>query len=358
MDSREASGRNERLLMLQVLRIVAALAVVFQHARGRMTDFDGQINFLPFDHGARGVDLFFVISGFIMVWVTKDGAVAPLGFIKRRFFRVWPLYALVTLAAALLSFLAPRFYYGSTDILYIIKSAFFIPTRRPSDGNLFPIMVPGWSLNLEVVFYVIFGLSFYLRNPYFIACVTVGALYLLSSQFMSGGPLTAAYGGRDAIILEFVLGVLVGVAYVKGARVSQVAAYALMVFGFLMLVARNQEGLVGAGVPAAFIVFGAVNININLGGSANRVVDLLGRASFALYLIHNFAIQASTRILLDYGIGSGQLNGWAYFGLVASISLGASLLLYRYVEAPMTRSLTSPARRPLTRTGFAGGSSF
>lgn len=347
MANREASGRNERLLMLQVLRIVAAVAVVFQHARGRMTDFDGQINFLPFDQGARGVDLFFVISGFIMVWVTKDGAVAPLAFIKRRFFRVWPLYALVTLVAALLSFLAPRFYYGSTDIVYIMKSAFFIPAFRPNDGNLFPIMVPGWSLNLEVVFYVIFGFSFYLRNPYFVACAAVGALYLLSNQFVSASSLTASYGGRHAIMLEFVLGVLVGVAYVRGARVPQVAAYVLMAFGFLMLVARNQEGLIGAGIPAVFVVFGAVNIDINFGGSANRVVDLLGRASFALYLIHNFVIQASTRILLDYGIGSGELNGWAYFGLVASISLGISLLVYRFVEAPITKSLTAPMKRTL-----------
>ncbi len=358
MDSREASSRNDRLLMLQALRIVAAMAVVFQHARGRMTDFDGQIDFLPFDQGARGVDLFFVISGFIMVWVTKDGAVAPFEFIKRRFFRVWPLYALVTLLAALLSFLAPRFYYGSTDIVYVVKSAFFIPAFRPNDGNLFPIMVPGWSLNLEVVFYVIFGLSFYLRNPYFVASAAIGALYMLSNQFISAGPLTASYGGRDAIILEFVLGVLVGVAYVKGARVPQFAAYALMAFGFFMLVARNHEGLIGAGVPAAFIVFGAVNIDINFGGPANRVVDLLGRASFALYLIHNFVIQASTRILLDYGIGPGELGGWAYFVLVASISLGISLLVYRFVESPMTKSLTSPAKRASNRTGFARGSSF
>lgn len=345
MGSRAANSRGERLLMIQVLRAVAALAVVFQHARARMTDFDGQFNFLPFDHGAQGVDLFFVISGFIMVWVTKDGAVAPLTFIRRRFFRVWPLYVLVTLVAALLSFFAPRYYFGSTDLLYIIKSAFFIPASRPSDGNLFPIMVPGWSLNLEVVFYVIFGLSFFLRSPYFVACAAVSALYLISSQFASAGPLMAAYGGRDAIILEFIVGVLVGIAYVRGARVPQIAAYALMAFGFYMLIVRNQEGLIGAGIPAAFIVFAAINIDLDFGERANRVVDLLGRASFALYLIHNFVIQGSTRVLLDYGIGAGELNGWAYFVLVASLSLGASLTIYRYVEAPMTKFLTSPIRK-------------
>ncbi|BCH27360.1 acyltransferase [Mesorhizobium sp. L-8-10] len=331
--------------MVQVLRALAAMAVVFQHARARMTDFDGQVDFLPFDHGAQGVDLFFVISGFIMVWVTKDGAVAPLTFIKRRFFRVWPLYVLVTLVAALLSFLAPRYYSGSTDLIYIIKSAFFIPAFRPSDGNLFPIMVPGWSLNLEVVFYVIFGLSFFLRSPYFVACAAVSALYLISSQFDSVGPLMAAYGGRNAIILEFVVGVLVGIAYIKGARIPQITAYVLMAFGFYLLIARNQEGLIGAGIPAAFIVFAAINIDLDLGERTNRVVDLLGRVSFALYLIHNFVIQGSTRVLLDYGIGAGELNGWVYFVLVALLSLGASLTIYRYIEAPMTKFLTSPLRR-------------
>lgn len=336
-----ATNAEGRLLSIQVLRILAASAVVFQHARVHMGYFDGASDWMPFDRGALGVDLFFVISGFIMVWVTQQSDLSPTQFIKRRLMRVWPLYALITVILGVVVFIAPGWYAGPPDILYIVKSVFFIPAYRPEFGGLYPILVPGWSLNLEIVYYTLFGLALATPNKYVTASVIVTALFLVCSSNMDAGAIPAAYGGRNGIMLEFLVGMLIGVAHVHGFRLSIGTATALLAFGVFQLLTFGKEGLLQAGLPSGLILLAAISLPLNLGERANHWIDLLGRASFALYLIHNPVIQVGARILNRLGYGKGDMDGWLFFAIVFVVSLAGSVVVHLYVEKPLNKVINS-----------------
>jgi exopolysaccharide production protein ExoZ len=131
-----------RLQSIQFLRAIAALLVLLFHLS------DGRIV-----TGASGVDIFFVISGFIMG--TVGVGERPRDFIVKRAARIVPLYWLITMAMCIGALLGvfSRFSY---DIESLVKSLLFIPYYDAS-GHIWPLVVPGWTLNLEALFYILFA---------------------------------------------------------------------------------------------------------------------------------------------------------------------------------------------------------
>jgi exopolysaccharide production protein ExoZ len=128
-----------QLKSIQILRAAAALGVLLDHA-GRWLDVAPIV-----DIGAAGVDLFFVISGFIMVYTSErlfGQTGAPQRFLARRIIRIVPLYWTLTAFAALV-----LFGFGPNTL----GSYLFIPTHRG------PILTVGWTLNYEMMFYSLFA---------------------------------------------------------------------------------------------------------------------------------------------------------------------------------------------------------
>src|SRR5829696_2873445 len=147
---------------IQYLRGVAALMVVYTHASvqtQRYADVE-----LPFSaHGAAGVDIFFVISGFIM-WMTTIGDTPtskPLPFISRRISRIVPLYWVLTTGIVIVGLVRPDLLSSTViTVWHVLASFFFIPYPHPADnGSLVPVLIPGWTLNYEMFFYAIFACS-------------------------------------------------------------------------------------------------------------------------------------------------------------------------------------------------------
>src|SRR5271166_3045280 len=137
------------LLSIQTLRALAALAVVAYHAL--QWDRGG------FDVGRAGVDVFFVISGFIMWRVTAGRDVPPRAFLWRRFTRVAPLYWLATLGVLAVALVWPAFLPEvRPGWRHLVLSLAFIPHLDPR-GLPFPTLPPGWTLDYEAVFYAIFA---------------------------------------------------------------------------------------------------------------------------------------------------------------------------------------------------------
>ena len=134
---------------IQHLRAIAALSVALFHAC--------QWSQIDFGIGAAGVDLFFVISGFVMWTVTAGREAAPLTFLRRRVIRVAPLYWIVTLALVAGALVFPqRFPEVEPRADHILLSLAFIQHMNPA-GQPFPILAPGWTLNYEAVFYLVFA---------------------------------------------------------------------------------------------------------------------------------------------------------------------------------------------------------
>jgi peptidoglycan/LPS O-acetylase OafA/YrhL len=138
------------LLNLHLLRAVAALSVVYFH-----TTSEAGLN-LPVNVGAHGVDIFFVISGFIVTYVSVR---SPDRFFARRVIRVVPFYWTATVALFSLAAFAPHLLRSTQpDLEQLVCSLFFVP-RETSYAGVVPTLVLGWSLNYEMYFYLMFAVA-------------------------------------------------------------------------------------------------------------------------------------------------------------------------------------------------------
>ena len=162
---RELSGGGH-FSSIQILRGMAALFVVFFHVSEMLLQYtDRQGIFCRFASlwhtGAAGVDLFFIISGFVMVQSTRDkfqknGSSSE--FMLRRIIRIVPLYWLYTsvmLVLVLLPFTLKNQVFSGW---YTVASYLFIPVLNPASGLDLPLLAPGWTLSYEMYFYLIFAL--------------------------------------------------------------------------------------------------------------------------------------------------------------------------------------------------------
>ena len=129
---------------------MAATTVIFDH-----------IAFIRW--GAFGVDIFFLLSGFVICYIS---AIDPSQFFAKRIFRVVPLYWLCTAGVALIGLVAPSLLVSTSfSFPALLKSLFFIPYRRP-DHRIAPLLFLGWTLHMEMLFYAIFGIALKISRKY------------------------------------------------------------------------------------------------------------------------------------------------------------------------------------------------
>ena len=175
---------------IQVLRAVAALSVLLYHAG-------------LFNIGYGGVDVFFVISGFIMG--TIGVREAPNEFFGKRLIRIVPLYWAVTIAMCLLSLLPGAFQQFTFDLPRLVKSLLFIPHVDVPTGRVWPLLVPGWTLNYEMFFYAVFAIGLALGRPVMLSVTLMIALVATGLLVAPTNSIWATY--TNPMLLEFVSGV-------------------------------------------------------------------------------------------------------------------------------------------------------
>ncbi|MFI4976044.1 MAG: acyltransferase family protein [Caulobacterales bacterium] len=333
------------LKSIQALRAVAALLVVTFHAFQWLGD--------PFWIGAAGVDIFFVISGFIMWTVTADATLSPQRFLWRRLTRVAPSYWLMTLAVAAVAIADPNFL-GQVTVTprHLLLSLAFIQHTDPR-GLPFPLLPPGWTLNYEAMFYVIFAACLWLAPARRIWALTVG-LSLLSATGMA---ISHSYElGANPEMMQFAAGAWIGKLRSDGLSPSRWAGLGLIGVGVAALAAlwaaRFQSDLLRPilwGAPATAIVAGAVALEGAVRRGVWRGILRLGDASYAIYLCH-----LPATALVAHSIGSGRTMVFVPIAIMASVTTG--LLFHLSIEKPMIqlcRAMPRFARpRPL---GAAGG---
>jgi exopolysaccharide production protein ExoZ len=330
---------------IQILRAVAALGVLGHHVANEGATRLGSRHPLPdFSAGAAGVDLFFVISGFIMVYAS-DGlfarAGAPSSFFTRRLARIVPLYWAAT-AAAIVCFMVFR-YAGSLEQLTwqtIAASLLFVPWPRP-DGMVLPVHILGWTLNYEMFFYAVFAVALTLTRRNAVFAVTGLFLVLVGAGRAFALPLPFAFW-CDPVILEFCFGMMIALAYREGLRLWRPAAAALVIAGFAVLAFGTTTGwprLLVSGVPAAAIVAGAVLVaRPRQGGVIARALVFVGDASYSIYLVHWLAILALTSLVAYLRLDIAAAP-WTYLAAHAVFALATSIVVYLAFERPVTRAL-------------------
>jgi peptidoglycan/LPS O-acetylase OafA/YrhL len=276
---------GRRLDQIQLLRAVAALAVVMAHIPELAV------------RGGFGVDLFFVISGFIIVYVTED---EPRAFLLKRIFRIVPIYWLGTFAIfAVTVFMPSLTHEATTSGAYLLKSLFFIPFAIAPD-RFGPYVILGWTLNHEVFFYVLFWGALQVSHRYrALICSGLIIAVVLAAKIPRFGQLIAFEG--DPIILEFIYGMGSYWAFRRwGAQaigsIGQWGAIGLAAVIYCALLMWVEFGVrpVSAGIPS-LIVFLLV-LFAGRGIRFPRWILLIGDASYSLYLFHPYVLNAFSRM--------------------------------------------------------------
>ena len=337
------------LLSVQILRAAAALGVVAHHVQLDLATRMGLPGALPdFNLGAAGVDVFFVISGFVMVYASEplfgrpDG---PRRFLARRLIRIVPLYWAVTSLYLGLTLFSPEMATSSYSPGVIAASYLFFPYPR-DDGVMQPVIGLGWTLNYEMFFYLVFGLAVAVRR---VAAVAGVAAVLLLGFWLNrvAGPLPGALGfWTESVVLEFVFGMAAALALRSGVRLQPATAVALMGAALVALalalpirLVPNVSRGINWGLPVALVVAGAVLGDFRRSdGRLARALGLLGDASYSLYLLHPFVIRLF-RELWRAGLVPGAAAPWCYAALVVGGAIAAALASYRFFERPVTQLL-------------------
>jgi len=312
-----------RFRSIQLLRAVAALLVVFFHLS------DGR-----FVTGGFGVDVFFVISGFIMGTVGAQES-AP-AFALKRAARIIPLYWLCTLFMCVQS-LFGVFARFTFDAESLAKSLFFIP-YYDSTGHIWPLVVVGWTLNFEAFFYVLFTAGLLIGAPIVFSVATLSILVLAGQLIpFDSAPLQV---WTSPLLLEFAAGLLLA----RSARPSGMpVGLSLVGLGIAILAVVSARELYDDsyralvwGMPAALIVAGG--LAIERAGAWSRLLyplEAMGDASYSLYLWHGMPVTAGHKFL-GHSVAANLLI------LVVAIAL--AFLSYHAFEKPVGRYLARRAR--------------
>jgi len=312
---------------IQYLRAAAALAVVFFHAAEKTGHH--------FTIGAAGVDVFFVISGFIM-WVISDRRpVTPLEFIRDRARRIVPVYWLAT-AVMVAGALAGLFPNLVLSLEHVLASLFFVPARSPSSGEVWPVLVQGWTLNFEMLFYLVFAGSLVLPRNWRLPAMSglFLALVIAGRVATFDGTLMLTY--TRPIILEFVAGMIIAEFWLKGRVPPLAVGSALMAcslggFALIGLLALPFDELI-TGPLAVLLVLGVLSLEAN--GCVRRVPlpALLGDASYSIYLWHTFAISVVAKVALEIDLGAPATM---FMAVLSGTLIG--IAAYMMLERPLMR---------------------
>ncbi len=329
---------KDQLQSVQILRAVAALAVVAFHFGQPLVDDFALLPSNPLPMGSDGVDIFFVISGFIMAYTTAGvDQRSPGQFAWKRLARIVPLYWVLTLALFALSAVAPELLStGSASLADLGKSLAFIPYVR-DDGMAVPILFLGWTLNYEMFFYAVFTIALLLAPRFrlqavigaMVALVAVGAAFRDQLDFL----------GRfytDGLILEFVWGCLIFVAFDRWKGLLRALSW-LWIVGVGLLVFQNFWDVplpreIEKGLPAAMIVASVIAIELK-DGPISRFFQRIGDASYSLYLGHPYAVEFCARLAVGL-FGATVLGAIAGGAMSLVLAIGAAILSFHLLERP------------------------
>lgn len=345
-----AADNRLKLHSIQYLRALAATAVVFAH--GSTSLFSTGKVLVPFDHlGAKGVDLFFVISGFLMFFTTDQKRMSPPEFLRKRLIRIVPLYFLFSTFGFLIATLSPRSFQMLTARPFdYLRSILFIPFFNVKVQLIRPELGQGWTLNYEMFFYLVFALSLLMPRKARIVfnAMVFAVLSVIGFLAHPTNPILATY--CDSLTMEFVFGAVLAylisnrqVSKRETASVAALCVFSIALVGLQVLVPMTAILLppfVGTGIPVTAIVASALWLERT--GKMRRVAFalLLGDASYSLYLSHVFVLGVIRRIWArEFNIDLIATH-LTFMTFSAAVSIAAGIGVYLWIEKPITEFLT------------------
>jgi exopolysaccharide production protein ExoZ len=320
-----APKEQSTVITMQYLRGFATSLVGIQHATS-VPAFGG---YFKFPIGEWGVDIFFVVSGYIMWATTVSGSRGIFAFWTARVLRVVPIYwFFTTLYIAVALVLPHTLFNAGLDLTHIIKSYFFIPASHPTLHGPVPVYQPGWTLNYEMYFYFLFG--FCLLVPQLVPRLVgiVGFLVLLVLIGIVTAPVNPIGDvWTNTILLDFAVGIVLAWFAPRLQRLPPAFGFILIGAALVWaLTALTRDVLppriVSFAPPAIAMVTGCLILEPLARKYPNRLGLLIGDASYSIYLAHAF----TQRI-------------W-YFAFMALLGVGSTFLTTLFITTAWIAGLT------------------
>lgn len=330
------------LLSVQILRAIAAVLVVVCHAVHKQGQLSGSGS--VWELGGSGVDLFFIISGFIMCHVTAGRRTTAGEFLSARVLRIIPLYWALTLVALAAYAVNPALVNSSGGVTDVFGSFVLFPT-----GAKFLIQT-GWTLSYEFWFYIVFAASlrFALRGR--LIFVSAAMLGLVVFGMVAKPTDFTVRFLTDPLLLEFVMGIG-AYLYLRSTACRPLCNLLLLTVGLVALVGLTGFGLrvnrvLAYGIPFMLIfcaVAGSEHAIRTISRSAIvRASCALGDASYSLYLSHPFALAAAGFVIRHFGIQRYTVMSIALLCLIALI---VGYACYSLVEVNLNRYVKAALQR-------------
>lgn len=330
-----------RLNHVQALRGVAAFLVLVAH----MMQIEGRTADTPIlsshlEWGMMGVDLFFVISGFIMVYITRDwragGGRRLPEFFFARISRIYPLYWIVSAVLLAVWLVRPDLIFSSSpNEPQLINSVFLIPAYA------YPLLEVGWTLVYEMMFYVLFAAILILPSRLRPLGLALWAGLVIVGNMLGGqGAGALPFHLFSSLSLEFIAGAATAYLYLR-VQGTRPLAYALIAAGVVgmgiwFFIGGSFEDqwprVIRLTGPACALILGAAWLDRH-GAFAPRAAVTLGDWSYSLYLTHLFSLVVMAKLWTLAG-----LNDLPSVFLIICL-IGSSLIVagltYHLIEKPL-----------------------
>ena len=362
-----STEEHQKIGNIQALRGIAVLLVVFAHVGSyEKRFFDGHAYLELFTViGTAGVDLFFVISGFVMMAICRGRFQKRNGawsFLLRRVVRIYPLYWVFTLLYLPIFLLHPEMMnrQEGAEGVSLLRSFLLLP------GLQAPLVGQAWTLVHEMYFYLVFSLALLFPERHklrFLALwsgliILVGTIASISGVLRSSPSLILV---TDPLTFEFIAGCLACVLVPKHYPLNSGLLVALGIFGLLLpgLISLpldrtvHLDRMIMCILPATFLVFGAVNLEERNGILFPKVLRFTGDISYSVYLSHMIVVSGAHKLFRFLDLGSSTAAHLFYVALSVGLACAAGVVIYFLVERPLLKIGYAAVRRVLRESGTA-----
>lgn len=352
---------GRELTTLQAARGVAALAVVLSHA-GTVLGAPDVLGHVPalgiFRFGHAGVDFFFVLSGFIIFYVHREHIGRPrffLGYLWKRAIRIYPIYwvtlgLLTVLAMAGLS-------NGEMGLASLFVNLLLLPQHQS------PWLGASWTLQHELLFYLIFGLAILNQRLGAIAVgiwliMIMGTCFWAAPDPLPWAPASLLWGFiATSYHLQFLLGIAAAIVVLKNDVPVPRFFLALGIVGFACTAVLEDAGLIAYLGRASQSLYGGFAAVALVGMASAERIGLLrsgagpvftGTASYTIYLLHGPVIAAASWLLVAGGF-LHAVPGWLLMVMLAATGTASGIVVHLAVERPIAKLLrraSVPSGRP------------
>ena len=335
---------------VQALRGIAACMVVLFHASEKWSIAATGRDSMAWSVGASGVDIFFVISGFVMATSSLSKGNGPQSaweFFKRRLVRILPLYWIITTVLVIkidLGLVRNTAWTGAVPLPFAFCSYLLIPYLH--GGETSPILGQGWTLSYEMFFYLLFAAALAIRKsvPQFLTFVLC-LLVLIGSFRTDDWPAITVL--LRPMLLEFLAGLWLGVAALKGRflgpRLSISLAASAVLTELFLHPTQPFVGRLEWGVCSILIFQAAVALEPVIGKRIPRWMLLVGDASYSIYLVHPMFLGYYTeRLKAAHVLLAGRVrlqDDVITLVVCLGLSLLVGIVVYKAIELPLNHRL-------------------